>query len=212
MIGRHRPSEPGPTEFAAVLILAGGAGRRVGGPKAWLDWGGRPLLLDVIERLAPLSSDRPLVVGSPGMRLPPGDYGRVDDSCAGAGPLAGLAAGLGVVEAIDAAARVAVSACDCPFTGPGLFRFLAGVDPQAAVVVPGFDDHLHPLSAVWRAGAVRACRRALELGERRVLAALEELDTRVVPAEEFPAGLDPSRELFNLNDRSDLLRARSWRD
>ncbi|MGH7571156.1 MAG: molybdenum cofactor guanylyltransferase [Gemmatimonadota bacterium] len=199
-----------PAELDAVVILAGGAGRRLGGPKAWLDWGGRPLLLHLVERLAALAGPRPLVVGTPGMELPPGDYGRVDDARIGEGPLAGLAAGLGAVEAIDTEARVAVSACDCPFVGPELFRFLAGVDPRAAVVVPKFGDHLHPLIAIWRAGAAAACRRALGSGERRVLAALEKLDPRIVSMEEFPAGFDLSRALFNLNDRRDLLRARSW--
>ncbi len=205
-------TEPDSTRIAAVLVLGGGAGRRLGGPKAWLDWDGKPLLLHVIERLAPLSSDRPLVAGTPGMELPPGDYRRVDDARIGDGPLAGLAVGLGAVEAIDDAARVAVSACDCPFTDPDLFRFLAGVAPGAPVVVPSFGGHLHALSAVWRAGAARACRSALERGERRVLAALEELDPHIVSPEELPAGLDASRVLFNLFDRTDLLRARSWRD
>ncbi|MGH7550553.1 MAG: molybdenum cofactor guanylyltransferase [Gemmatimonadota bacterium] len=204
------PSSPS-TRIDAVVVLAGGEGRRLGGPKAWLGWGGRPLLLHLVERLAALSRAPPVVVGTPGMELPPGSYARVDDARIGEGPLAGLAAGLGAVEAIDVGARVAVCACDCPFVGPELFRFLAGVDPQAKVVVPKFGDHLHPLIAIWRAGTAAACRRALERGERRVLAALEELAPRVVPAEEFPAGFDLARTLFNLNDRRDLLRARSWR-
>lgn len=190
----------------AVVVLAGGAGRRLGGPKSWLDWDGRPLLLHLLERLAPLSKTRPLVVGTTGMELPRGDYERVDDARTGEGPLAGLAAGLG---AIDSAARAAVCACDCPFVGPELFRFLAGIDSRAPVVVPEFGGRLHPLVAIWRAGAAAACRRALESGQRRVLAALEGLDPRIVRMEEFPAGFDLQRALFNLNDRQDLLRARS---
>ncbi len=194
----------------AVVVLAGGAGRRLGGPKAWLDWEGRPLLLHLLERLTPLSERRPVVVGTPGMELPYGDYTRVDDARPGNGPLAGLAAGLGAIEGIDAAARVAVCACDCPFVWPEVFRFLAEVDSGAPVVVPQFGDHLHPLVAIWRADAAEACRRALDSGERRVLAALEGLDPRIVRKEEFPAAFDLQRALFNVNDRKDLLRARSW--
>ena len=194
----------------AVVVLAGGAGRRLGGPKAWLDWCGRPLLLHVVERLAPLSGRPLVVVTARGMDLPRGDYRRVEDVASGVGPLAGLAAGLGAVADVDAEIRVAVSACDCPFTEPRLFRFLASADDSADVVLPVLGSHLHPLSAIWRAGAAEACRRALERGERRVLAALEMLRPRLVGAADFPAGLDPERVLFNLNDRADLLRARSW--
>jgi molybdopterin-guanine dinucleotide biosynthesis protein A len=202
--------DPSSTQIGAVVVLAGGAGRRLGGPKAWLDWQGRPLLAHVLERLAPLSSERPIVVGTHGMPLPPGDYTRVDDARTGVGPLAGLAVGLAAAGSTDGRTRVAVCACDCPFTNSRLFRFLARVDAAAPVVVPSFEDHLHPLSAIWRAEASGACRRAVERGQRRVLAVLEELHPRVVPAEAFPVGLDPSRVLFNLNDRNDLSRARSW--
>lgn len=207
-------SEPssgaGRGRIAAVLVLAGGAGRRLGGPKAWLDWNGKPLLLHVLGRLATLSGGETLVAGAPGLALPPGDYTRVDDAMAGLGPLAGLAAGLSAVEKLDPDARVAVSACDCPFVGPELYRFLADLDPDARAVVPWHGDHLHPLNAVWRADAAEACRRALGRAERRLAPVLEELGPRIVQPEEFPAGLDPARALFNLNDRDDLLRARSW--
>ena len=200
------------TPLVAVLILAGGAGRRLGGPKAWLDWDGKPLLLGVIERLASLAPGRPLVVGSPGVELPAGDYTRLDDARAGEGPLAGLAAGLGAVQALQPKGRVAVSACDCPFADSRLYRFLAELDDGSEAIVPVYEGRLHPLSAVWRARAADGCRRALGQGERRVRAALEELAPRLVPAADFPAEIDPSRALFNLNDRRDLLRARAWRD
>lgn len=193
----------------AVLVLAGGEGRRLGGPKAWLEWDGAPLLLHLVRRLEGLADRVPLVAAGPGTELPAGPYERVDDVIPGAGPLAGLAAGLGVLERTFPDARVAVAACDGPFADPRLFGFLAGVAPGADVVLPQHAGRLQPLAAVWRARAAAACKRTLQRGERRVLAALEELEHVVVPSAELPAGLDPERILFNLNDRSDLLRARS---
>jgi molybdopterin-guanine dinucleotide biosynthesis protein A len=195
----------------AVLVLAGGEGRRLGGPKAWLEWQETPLLLHLLGRLDGLVDRAPLVAAGREMELPPGRYDRVDDAVPGAGPLGGLAAGLGVLERTIPEARVAVAACDGPFADPCLFRFLAGVAPEADVVLPEHAGRLHPLAAVWRARAAGACRRALEHGERRVLAPLDDLDHVVVPSGDFPADLDPERILFNLNDRSDLLRARSLR-
>ena len=192
----------------AVLVLAGGEGRRLGGPKAWLDWRGSPLLLHVLERLSGLADRPPLVAAPHGMELPPGSYHRVDDAVPGAGPLGGLAAGLSSLGEIAPRGRVAVAACDAPFVDPRLFRFLVALAPDADVVLPEYAGRLHPLAAVWRPGAARACRRALDRGERRVLAALDELDHVIVATEELPTDLDPSRALLNLNDRSDLLRAR----
>ena len=199
--------EAAPTD--AVLVLAGGEGRRWGGPKAWLDWQETPLLLHLLGQLGRLADRPPLVAAGHGMELPPGAYDRVDDAVPGAGPLGGLAAGLGVLEEAMPEARVAVAACDSPFAVPRLFCFLAGVAPEADVVLPEHAGRLHPLVAVWRARAAGTCRRALERGERRVLAVLNDLDHVVVSSRDFPAGLDPDRILLNLNDRSDLLRARS---
>ena len=193
----------------AVLVLAGGEGRRLGGPKAWLEWQEMPLLLHLLGRLGGLADRPPLVAAGRGMELPAGAYDRVDDDPPGAGPLGGLAAGLSVLEKTMPEARVAVAACDGPFTVPRLFRFLAGAAPKADVVLPEHAGRLHPLAAVWRAWAAGACRRALERGERRVFAALADLDHVVVSSGDFPVGLDPDRILLNLNDRSDLLRARS---
>ena len=192
----------------AVLVLAGGEGRRLGGPKAWLEWRGSPLLLHVVGRLAGLADRPPLVAAGRGTDLPAGPYDRVDDTIPGAGPLSGLAAGLSVLEKTAPEARVAVAACDGPFADPRLFLFLAALAPRVDVVLPEHAGRLHPLTAVWRAGASGACRRALGRGERRLLAALDDLEHVIVPSVEFPAGLDPERVLLNLNDRSDLLRAR----
>ena len=193
----------------AVLVPAGGTGRRLGGPKAWLEWQGTPLLLHLLEQLGGLADRAPLVAAGHGTALPRGRYRRVDDAVPGAGPLGGLAAGLGVLERTFPEARVAVAACDIPFADPRLFRFLAGVAPGADVVLPEHAGRLHPLAAVWRARAAGTCRRALERGERRVLAPLDDLNHVVVSSRDFPAGLDPERILLNRNDRSDLLRARS---
>jgi molybdopterin-guanine dinucleotide biosynthesis protein A len=193
----------------AVLVLAGGEGRRLGGPKAWLEWQGTPLLLHLLERLSGLAAPPPLVAAPHGTTLPRGPYRRVYDVVPAAGPLGGLAAGLGVLETSFPEALVAVAACDTPFSDPRLFRFLAEVAPGADVVLPEHAGRLHPLASVWRARAAGACRRSFEGGERRLLAPLDDLKHVVVPSADFPTGLDPERILLNLNDRSDLLRARS---
>jgi len=190
----------------ALLVLAGGEGRRLDAPKAWIGFAGRPLLLHVLHRLASIATTRPIVVARPGQPLPSGAYRRVDDTEPGAGPLAGLAAGLAAVE--RPASRVAVSACDYPFADPTLFHALHAADPEADVVVPRAAGHLHPLQAVWRSDAGPVCAALLAEGERRVRFALARLTTRVVEARDLQ-GVDPDRALLNVNVPAELDRARA---
>lgn len=204
------PDTPSPAEplDLRLVVLAGGAGTRIGIAKAWLDWRGRPLLLHVLDRLRPLSVATPIVVGTPGQRLPKGPYDRVDDEVAGAGPLAGLAAGLAAADRAGAR-RAAVTACDYPHADPAVLAGLAGHDPDADVVYPRWRGHDHVLHAVWDAALHRACAAALAAGRRRVDAAHADARSVAVEADILSRWADPDRALLNLNERSDLDRARA---
>jgi molybdopterin-guanine dinucleotide biosynthesis protein A len=196
----------GPFQRLPLLVLAGGHSRRMGRDKATIRWEGRPLLLRVIERLAPLS-ESVVVSARPDQDLPPGDYLRVDDRRPGEGPLAGLAEGLRVAGRENARRSVLVSACDYPFADPALYRALLDAATDASAVVPRVAGRSHPLAAVWRADAAAACERCLARGERRVRAALEALDAREIDMdgrEDF----DAERALLNVNDPGALERAR----
>ncbi|HET9333222.1 MAG TPA: NTP transferase domain-containing protein [Gemmatimonadota bacterium] len=185
-----------------LLVLAGGASRRMGRDKAALAWRGEPLLSRVIARLSPVA-DGVWVSTRPGQELPPGPYRRVDDHRPGEGPLAGLAAGL---AAIGGSGQVAVAACDYPFADPALFPALRSAAPAAFAVVPVLDGRSHPLMALWRADAADACDRALDRGARRVQHVLDEIGGVEVPAAQL--GLeDPERALLNVNDREALALA-----
>src|SRR5687768_17318246 len=179
----------------------------MGTDKAWLGWRGRPLLLEVVDRLALLAADSIWVAGRQGQDLPFGPYRRVDDDVADAGPLAGLAAGLAAIAAAAPDTRVAVSACDYPFADPRLFQALAEIEPRAELVLPRWDEHLHPLQALWSAHLAESCRAALAAGERRVQMVMDTAVTTIVDARTL-IGIDPDRALLNLNDAKSLARAR----
>jgi molybdopterin-guanine dinucleotide biosynthesis protein A len=167
----------------------------MGRDKASLLWEGTPLLVRVLERLAPISSGA-WVAARPGQELPPGDYRRVDDRRPGDGPLAGLAMGLAT---IGGEVPVAVAACDYPHADPALFLALRAADPDAPVVFPIFQGRGHPLMALWRSDVAPACERALARGARRVRAVLDEVGAVEVKAENL-GGLDLERALLNLNE------------
>lgn len=185
-------------------MLAGGSGNRIGGPKAWLDWDGAPLLIRLLDRLAPLALGRPIVAAPVHRDLPPGDYRRVDDPVPDAGPLAGLAAGLAAVR--DPELPVAVCACDYPFASPEAFRALYLHSEGTDLVIPRVNDRLHPLHALWRARLAGVCVELLDAGRRRVRAATDGAKTRVIDVDTL--GADPRRVFLNLNEPSDLRRAR----
>jgi molybdopterin-guanine dinucleotide biosynthesis protein A len=180
----------------------------MGTDKAWLAWRGRPLLLEVIDRLGMLAPDSIWVVARQGQALPPGPYRRVEDVVADAGPLAGLSAGLAAIAATAPDTRVAVSACDYPFADPRLFHALAKLEPLAELVLPRWDKHLHPLQALWSAYLAESCRAALAAGERRVRSVVDTVAAAIVDARALPGTIDPDRALLNLNDEKSLARAR----
>src|SRR5687768_7462917 len=100
-------------ETCALVVLAGGKSSRMGRPKAWLPFQGRPMLARVLDRLSPLFEER-IVVRAPDQELPEVDARFVEDEEPGLGPVAGLAVGL---AACTRPLAFAVS-CDAPFVDP----------------------------------------------------------------------------------------------
>jgi molybdopterin-guanine dinucleotide biosynthesis protein A len=137
------------------IVLCGGRSSRMGSPKAWLDFGGEPLLARVVRTVrracAPV-----VVVAAPGQDVPPlpPDVAIARDPLEGRGPLQGIAAGLhalletaGAIEAIDAAF---VSSTDAPFLEPALIARLAALrGSDHDIAVPNMGDHFHPLTAIY---------------------------------------------------------------
>jgi molybdopterin-guanine dinucleotide biosynthesis protein A len=115
------------------IVLAGGAGRRLGGvDKAALQIGDRSLL----DRALAACAGRPTVVVGPPRQLPAGVLAAREDP-PGGGPAAGVVAGFGVLrdvlagpvgDQVDARALVGVLAVDQPGVGPQtLYRLAAAV-------------------------------------------------------------------------------------
>jgi molybdopterin-guanine dinucleotide biosynthesis protein A len=141
-------------EFAAI-VLAGGAGSRLGGPaKPTLAVAGRPMLERVLAAVADASPR--VVVGASGVGLP-ADVTTVREEPAGGGPAAATAAGLSLIN--EDSEVVAVLAADLPLLTAGaigvLRRRLIESTVDGAVYV---DDHGRPqtLCGVWRASPLRA--------------------------------------------------------
>lgn len=150
------------------VVLCGGRSSRMGRPKAWLPWRGRPILQHVVERLAE-AVDEVWVVAAPDQHLPDVDAPVVTDREPGLGPLAGIREGLA-----HARGELAfVTATDAPYLTPAFVRRLLATGGAAA---PRLDGFVHPLSAAYPSAAAGEAAALLAAGRRRPLDLLEALD------------------------------------
>lgn len=182
------------------LVLCGGSGRRLGGDKALVMVEGEPLVDRVVARLRAVCAPVLLAVGDDPRRLEGRADGVVCDELSGAGPLAGIAAGL----AATATETVAVCAVDHPHPSPPLLAGLAGLAAGRDAAVPVVDAMPQPLHAVWTRAALPTVRAYLAAGHRSVRGALDQLDwipvddsvwARHDPQARFAADIDTPEDL-----------------
>jgi molybdopterin-guanine dinucleotide biosynthesis protein A len=149
---------PRPDESYAAIVLAGGAGNRLGGvDKAAIDIDGRSLLDRALAAMA--QADRIVVVG-PTRPLPDGIVA-TQEQPPGGGPVAAVAAGLVALSnlADNDPEIVVVLACDMPFVDASAVAQLVGAatsqpgDGAAFVDAGGRRQHL---AAAYRTIALRA--------------------------------------------------------
>lgn len=168
----------------------------MGRPKAWLPFGEEILLTRVVRCLIP-AVETVVVVGAPGVRLPPllPEAIRVDDEESGRGPLGGMAAGLSFLQGkVDAAF---VTGCDAPFLDPRFVRRMVALLGQHDLCLPRAFGRLHPLAGVYRCAIAPVVRELLAAGAHGPIHLLPKVASRVVEEEELAdIGL---RSLRNVN-------------
>lgn len=151
---------------ATGLLLCGGASRRMGVDKGALEFAGAPLVARALERLEALC-ETVLLASGRAPRYP--ELGRrcVLDPVPGAGPLAGLAAGLAEART----PYVLTLPCDMPQVEPAQLEELLerALAEDLDVCLPTCDGRPEPLCAVYRAALLPAVLAALAAGERRMI-------------------------------------------
>lgn len=177
----------------AGLVLAGGASRRFGTDKALVVVEGVTLLDRAVACLRAVCDRSVLVASGDGTSRPDVADGQVADLGGGpAGPLAGIAAGLGALR--DEAPAVAVLAVDHPAPSAALLRLLVDRRGDAVCALAERAGWRQPLHAVWATAAADAVGDAVRRGvasPTRWLAARDDvlvLDERALRA----AGIDPA--------------------
>lgn len=193
-----------PMSDCGVVLLAGGQSSRMGRPKAWLEFGGRPILAHLVERMLTVFPDV-IVVAAPDQQLPDTPARIVHDEQPGEGPMAGLVVSLRVVYRPLAF----VCSCDAPFLNPRLAAHLIALTEGYDVVVPEWRGRLHPLHAVYRTSVQPLLAQQFANGDRRLMDLFDRVATRIVPEDELRA-LDPDGDsFFNMNSPRDYAKART---
>jgi len=169
------------------------------GPKSLLEW--------VLSRLGFLNGEILLVTtGGPSDLGLPG-YPRVrvvSDIYPGKGPLGGIYTGLRQSESF----YNLVVACDMPFLNRALLEHMIGITAGFDLVLPRVGDLIEPLHAVYARACLKPIESLLEGGRLSVREILDHVRVRYVEAEEMER-FDPGHlSFFNVNTKSDLMRAK----
>jgi molybdopterin-guanine dinucleotide biosynthesis protein A len=200
-------SLPDSTPAALGAILAGGASRRFGAPKALATVGG----VAMIERARAALADAgltPVLIGSR-PELADLDLPLRPDRVAESGPLAGIHAALAWAREMEMKGALCV-ACDLPLLTPVLLRDLweRGVRSEARAVVPdGPDGAPEPLCAWYSVRALPEIEARLARRDLRMRSLLEALAAERVPAAGLERYGEPAHLFLNVNTPAERERA-----
>jgi molybdopterin-guanine dinucleotide biosynthesis protein A len=190
-----------------AVVLAGGAGRRMGDArKPIMTVSGRTMLDRVLDAVA--DADPRIVVGPPDLPVPAGVL-LTQERPAGAGPVAATAAGLAMVP--DDRAHLALLAADLPLLDrPAVAVLRASVGDADVAVYVDADGRRQMLCGMWRLAALRGALAALAaspaVGRGAPMRALLDL-VRVVEVSWTGAGPPP---WFDCDTDADLRQAEEW--
>ncbi len=169
---------------AAGILLTGGSSRRMGTAKAALSWNGRTLAEDIAERLLDAGLS-PVIEAGPGYSHLPAH----PDAHLGQGPLAALEgawsslAGDSLACGGHAGPAVCV-ACDLPFLGVSLLRWLA-CWPEDQTVVPVVHGAPQVLASRWASHCRERAASLLAKGQLSMRALLESDDEALLAGPEL---------------------------
>jgi len=187
-----------------AAVLAGGASRRMGRPKASLPFGSGTLLQHQIVRVAPLFSEVFVVVKD----APDSALGRARvllDSTPRQGAIFGVTRALEEVED-----HLFVLAVDTPVIAPALIAEIArrGLKMTASVLLPRAGERLHPLAAVWRRAVLPLALQRIASKQLSLQELAQEAGAEVLEEAEWRR-FDPSGNSFeNLNTLEEYVAAR----
>ena len=179
-----------------LIILAGGAGRRIGGQKPEVLLEGRPLIDHITRRLAHQGR---LIISGDSQLAARRALPFIADTYAEGGPLAGIHAALVWAKSEGLEAIISLP-CDVPFLPLDLVaRLGASTD---TLTIAGSGARQHPTVGLWPVGIISPLETALRQGHRTMSDFLVQHAHSVV---NWP--IEPFDPFFNINTPFDLALA-----
>jgi molybdenum cofactor guanylyltransferase len=217
---------------ASALILAGGASRRMGRDKAFIEFQSRPLIARVIERVQAVCTES-FIIANDAERYAQFGLPIISDVYPGKGSLGGIYSGL--LAAHEPYALVV--ACDMPFLNHDLMQYLISLAPQFDLVIPRAHDvsgraphsaetrrgrraprpgqvlakqiDLHPMHAVYAKSCLEPIQKKLLADDLRTIGFHDAVRLRVVESDEIEQ-FDPQHlSFFNMNTPDDVQLAQA---
>ncbi len=191
-------------EQAGAVILAGGDSKRLGRPKALLDFNGKALIEIILEKLSrsfkeiTIVTDKPWLYDHLSVRIT-GDI--LDDRVKS--PLRGIHAGL---SASGLPVQFIV-ACDMPFIQPALINYMAGNLSGYDAVVPRNSEYYQPLHAFYSRSCISVIEEQISRSNYKITEFYSHLKICYISGEEI-AVYDPGEwSFFNVNTWADYKKA-----
>lgn len=180
-----------------AIVLTGGTSRRFGSDKSQALLSSHSLLDEILLALPPVL---PVIIVGPEPLTVTRPVVVTQEEPAFGGPVAGIAAGLEIVET----ELVAIVATDMPFVAPLLLRLIEQLSEKFDVAMPvDAEGFRQPLAAVYR---VESLRKALvTLGNPRGQS-MRNL-VALLNVREILVGETSENELLDIDTQSDLDRA-----
>jgi len=190
-------------------IIAGGASRRFGTPKALAEVGGRRVVDRVADALrAALEHDDIIAIVNDDDLAQQIGLPHRSDVIPGAGALGGVHAALHYARERGADGVLAV-ACDMPFLSPALLHTILAARAGHDVVIPESEGRrgVEPLCAYYDVRCMDAIERALSRGDARMIGFHDGVDVERITLSALRAFGDPGTLFMNLNTPADRERA-----
>lgn len=190
------------------IVLAGGKSSRFGTNKVLQVFGTQNLLQRVLVRVNCLVSAITIVGADKPDDLGVRDFPKlkvIRDIYPGKGPLGGIHAGL-IASSYD---HNLVIASDMPFLNQALLKYMIGLSAEFDLVIPRLGNFVEPLHAIYSRRCLTPIEILIKQNNLSMLRLLPLVRTRYIEAEDIRR-FDPQRlSFFNVNTKSDLVRARN---
>lgn len=196
-------------EDLSVVIQAGGESKRMGTPKAFVDFMGEPLIMRSVRRLFPICGEMVITTNEPekmGFLDPYVQTGRMRfarDATDRRGAL------IGMDTALSNASKpfVAMVACDMVFPSPDILSYLQGLlaDGDYDVAIPRTSMGYEPFHAVYRRGTcMGAVKDALADGRAKATSWFGGVKVREATADELYDIYPLGKAFVNVNTPDEL--------